>query len=325
MTDLLTHLTDARPTESELASMWPDDDRDALLRRIEGISTTRPSRHRIGATLGLAAAAATAFVVIPVTVDAPSAAAEDLRALALTAASYDGPVLEQGAWLHERTTSVQRNDPSLGETEVLERTRETWTRWDGRTLLVEQDPLAGWTSYDVVDGSRAISDPEAPALDDPASYQEPTPQLAATLPNSAEGLVSYLEDRVVGSSSHDEALYAALVSLATSHTLPPATLAATFEALATVEGVSTGDVRVEGRPAVEVRFDDDVTGTTETMVVDEATGQVLSTRTVSSLRTYSSVTTLSQVVPEVPAAVLDTFSRHDEGVRYDRNGEQLPD
>ena len=208
---------------------------------------------------------------------------------------------------------------------LIRRERETWTRWDGRTLLVEHDPAAGWTTYDVIDGDHAISDPDAPGFDDPGSYQDPTPAFAATLPDTADGLRDYLDARVFGSSSHDEALFEALTGLATSHTLPPATLAATFEALADVDGVTTDDVRVEGRDAVEVGFDDTVSDSTETLVVDRATGQVLSTHDgAEGWRHSDAVTTLSEVVPVVPARVLRLFDRHDEGVRYDASGSVLP-
>ncbi len=324
MTDLLNRLSTARPSETELQAMWPETRRQALLDRIEEAHDARPSRHRYGTAIGLVAAAATAFLVIPAAVDTPSAAATDLRSLALSAASYEGSVLEQGTWLHEQSTSVQRDSRTLSDGAVFERERETWTRWDGRTLLIERDPSAGWTSYDVIDGSRAISDAEAPAFDDPASYQDPTPQFAAALPDTAEGLLSYLDGRVFGSSSHEEAMYSALVGLATSHTLPPDTLAATYEALATVEGVTTDDVRVEGQPAVEVGFSDDVSGSVETMTVDAATGQVLAVQSDSSQSSYTSTTTLSQVVPEIPAAVVDAFSEHDEGIRYNASGDPMP-
>ncbi len=211
MTDLLSRLHAARPTESELESLWSDDDRAALLVRIETADPARPSRYRYAAAVGIVAAATTALLVVPATVDPPSAAAADLRALARTAASYGGPVLQEGTWLHQRATSVQRNSSTLGDGAVYSRERETWTRWDGRTLLVESDPTAGWTTYDVIDGSHAITDLEAPAFHDRASYQDPTPQFAATLPRTAEGLLAYLDGRVFGSSSHDEALYSALV------------------------------------------------------------------------------------------------------------------
>lgn len=326
MTDLLNRLSVARPTDTELEAMWSVPDRAALVRRIDAAGAVRSARYRTAAALGLAAAAVTAFSVIPVAVDTPEAAAADLRALALTAASYDGPVLQEGAWLHERSETLQRNSPTRqgGDGGVYDRERETWTRWDGRVLLVEYSPSAGWTSYDVIDGAHAISDIDAPAFDDPASFQDPTPRFAATLPDTTEGLLSYLDERVFGSSSHDEALYHALIDLATSHTLPPATLAATFGALAEIDGVRTDDVRVQGESAVEVSFAEDASGSVDTMVVDAATGQVLSMREESANSTFTSTTTLSEVVPAIPSAVVDAFGTHREGVRYDASGGVVP-
>jgi len=76
--------------------------------------------------------------------------------------------------------------------------------------------------------------------------REPTPAFAQTLPDDAEGLRAYLDPKVFGSSSHSEALFEALTSLATSHTLPPPTLAAAYEALADIDNVRTSDVHIDG-------------------------------------------------------------------------------
>lgn len=317
MSNLMNHLSEARPTENDLDGMWSSADRAALLTRIQATSMNNHSRrYRYGAALGLVAAATTAFVVLPPTVETPEAAAADLRALALTAAAYDGPVLAEGTWLHEVTTTRQENDPSLGNQAVLVRDRETWTRWDGRVLSTERDPVAGWATYDVIDNDRDISDPDAPAFNDPGTYQDPTPEFAATLPDTAEGLLAYLDGRVFGSSNHEEALYEALTGLATSHTLPPKVLAATYGALAQLDGVRTEEVRVEGRPAVEVTYTEAPTNSTETVVIDQRTGQTLSTRTDSNLRSYTSTTTLSEIVTALPRTVANAFETYAEGVRY---------
>lgn len=327
MTDLLTRLHDARPGPDELEHLWPEAQSARLLDQILAGEAERRHRHRRRAGIALVAAATTAVLVLPTGVDTPSASAADLRALALSAAAYDGPVLAEGSWLHVRTTSLQRNSATLRPREVptIDAERETWTRWDGRQLVIEQRPSAGWTTYDVIDGSADISDVDAPPVGGRASYQDPTPEFAASLPDSADGLLAYLDGRVFGSSSHDEALYSALTGLATSHTLPPRTLAATFEALAQVDGVRTEDVRGEGGPAVEIGFEDRVTSSSETIVVDRVTGQALAVRQRSRLGDYTSTTTLSQVVPAVPTDVLAAFDTYEEGVRYDQFGAALPD
>ncbi|QIG41583.1 hypothetical protein G5V58_01280 [Nocardioides anomalus] len=309
MTDLLTRLADARPTDAELDRMWAPADRAALLGRVRA---PRPRRARRAALLGVAAAAV-AGLAVPTLLPTGDATAADLHLLARSAASYDGTVLQEGTWLHERSRSVQRNEPSTGEVPVLDTVRETWTSWDGRLLLVERRPSAGWTSYDVLDD------------DAPPSLADPTPEFAASLPDDADDLLAYLDPRVSGSSSHDEALFEALRTLMTSHTLPPRTLAAAYEALAEVDGVHTADARAGDRPTVEITFDDAVSSSTETIVVDRATGQVLSTHLRSDQRDYSSTTLLSEVVSEVPAAVRAAFRSHEEGVRYDAAGVALAD
>lgn len=289
----ITDLTPTRPTQVEFDHMW---------------SLTpgyRPRRlRRTALVLAATAAAIVAVVSIP-SLDSGDAVAADLRGLSQAAVSYDGPVLGEGSWLHERSESLQRNDPNSEEAAVLDTHRETWTRWDGRVLLIEQRPSEGWTTYNVLDDNTA------------ASYQDPTPMFAQTLPDNAEGLRAYLDPKVFGSSSHSEALFEALTSLATSHTLPPPTLAAAYEALADVDHVRTSDVTVDGRPAIEVAYEEELTSSTESITVDRATGQVLTTSLHSLQSTYTSNTTLSEVVDTVPPDVLRAFDEHEEDVRYD--------
>jgi hypothetical protein len=224
--------------------------------------------------LAATAAAIVAVVSIP-SLDSGDAVAADLRGLSQAAVSYDGPVLGEGSWLHERSESLQRNDPNSKEVAVLDTHRETWTRWDGRVLVIEQRPSEGWTTYNVLDDSTA------------ASYQDPTPVFAQTLPDNAEGLRAYLDPKVFGSSSHSEALFEALTSLATSHTLPPPTLAAAYEALADVDHVRTSHVTADGRPAIEVAYEEGLTSSTDSITVDRATGQVLTTSLHSLQSTYT--------------------------------------
>jgi len=297
----ITELSPARPTQVELDHMW------------SSASGRRPRRFRRTAPLVVAAAAAAVAVVTIPALDSGDAVAADLRDLSRAAVSYDGPVLGEGSWLHERSESLQRNDAKLSDGAVLDTHRETWTRWDGQVLLIERRPSEGWTTYDVFDD------------DFPASYQEPTPAFAQTLPDDAEGLRAYLDSKVFGSSSHSEALFEALTGLATSHTLPPPTLAAAYEALADIDNVRTSDVQIDGRPAVEVTYEEELTSSTDSITVDRATGQVLSTSLHSLQSTYTSTTVLSEVVDTVPEDVLKAFKDHEEDVRYDVTGRPLVD
>lgn len=295
----ITGRTAARPTQVKLDHMWSPT------------SGRRPRRVRRTALL-VAAAAAVAVVAIPV-LDSGDAVAADLRDLSRAAVTYDGLVLGEGTWLHERSESLQRNDANLSDGAVLDTQRETWTRWDGQVFLIERRPSEGWTTYDVLDDQT------------PASYQAPTPEFAQSLPDNAEGLLAYLDSRVFGSSSHSEALFEALTGLATSHTLPPPTLAAAYEALADIDNVRTSDVQIDGRPAVEVTYEEGLTSSTDSITVDRATGQVLSTSLQSLQSTYTSTTMLSEVVDTVPVVVLNAFQEHEEGVRYDTTGQPLAD
>ncbi len=276
----ITDRTAARPTQIELDHMG------------SSASGRRPRRVRRAALLVAAAAtAAVAVVAIPV-FDSGDAVAADLRDLSRAAVTYDGPVLGEGTWLHERSESLQRNDANVSDGAVLDTQRETWTRWNGQVLLIQRRRSEGWTTYNVF------------ADQTPASYREPTPAFAQTLPDDAEGLRAYLDSKVFGSSSHSEAL---------------------FEALADIDHVSTSDVQIDGRPALEVTYEEELTSSTDSITVDRATGQVLSTSFQSLQSTYTSTTTLSEVVDTVPEDVLKAFQEHEEDVRYDTTGQPLVD
>lgn len=303
MTDLMQQLIVARPTDDDLEAQWPQADRADLLDRIQHAAQQPPGGRRRTVVLLAAAVSLGVCVAGSGLVNPGGATAADLRALSMSAASYDGPVLQEGTWLHEKETSLQRNSASLGDGATLDLDRESWTRWDGRVLLIEHRPSAGWTSYDVIDGQS------------PPSYASPTPQFAASLPDDPAQLLSYLDGRVFGSSSHEEAMFEAVADLATSHTLPPRTLAAAFEALAQIAHVRTKDVEVSGRSAVQVTYDEDLTSSSDSLVVDRSTGQVLATHQQSLQSDYVSTTRLSEVVTEVPAEILAAFRSHPEGVR----------
>lgn len=304
MTDLLNVLTEARPTDTELDALWSPRDREARLSRV--LAARRPRRT----TLPIAAAAVATAVATAATVACLSpllgsgnAAAADLHLLARSAVQYDGPVLADGTWLHVKSSSVQHDHTTDHGDPVYAHDLESWTSWDGRTLLVDHGISDGTTEYAVIDDHA------------PASYQDPTPQFSAALPDTADGLLAYLDPRVSGSSSHTEALYEALTELAGSHTLPPATLAAAFEALARLDHVTTSDVVVAGRAGIEVSYDEALTSSTEAYVFDRATGQELSSHDQSSRSDYASTTTLSEVVSSVPATARAAFRAHGQRLR----------
>ena len=295
----ITSQSAARPTQVELDHMRSN-------------SSRRRPRRAVRVVLLAAAAASVTVVAIPA-FDSGDALAADLRDLSRAAVTYDGPVLEPGTWVHERSESLQRIDAALSDGTVLDTQRETWTRWDGQVLLIERRPSQGWTTYNVLDDQS------------PASFQNPTPAFAQTLPKDPEGLRAYLDPKVFGSTSHSEALFEALTGLAASHTLPPATLAAAYEAIADLDNVRTADIEVDGRPAIEITYEEQSTSSTNSITADRATGQVLLASQQSLQSTYTSTTTLSEIVGTVPAAVLKAFQEHDEGIRYDITGQPIGD
>lgn len=311
MPDLMQHLQAARPTDDELDRMWPSEQRD---RALDGILASDASQHpgRPGdgrgsrrRTAWLAAAATIpAVALVPVVLDSGEAAAQaDLEHLAQVAAGSGGPLIAEGTYLHVTTEAVQRNSRIFGDGRTLDTFREQWVRWDGKTWAIDSRPSAGWQEYFVF-----------PRQAEPAANQ-PTPEFAASLPDEPEALRAYLEEHVSGSSSHEEALFDAVSDLVHSHFLPPETLSAALGALADVDGVSTEDVVVDGRPAVEITYSHwlGLLGR-HSITVDRETAQVVSERSLDPGGSYELTTTLVEVVDDIPADVREDFERH-EGER----------
>ncbi|MXG89187.1 CU044_5270 family protein [Nocardioides flavescens] len=303
--DLLDRLADHRPTDAALDRLWSPERRAALRERL---TEPRPVVRRRPRRVLLAAAAAL-VVAVPVVheVVAPDAAQAraDLTALAATAAADDGPVLAPGQYLHVRTHSEQHNrwPREGGETYIND--RDAWIGWDGSYTAVEtrptRDEIAEWFRNE---------DTGKPSIHDP------TPAFAATLPTDAEAFRAYLEPRVSGSNSHEEALYSAVTSLIRSQYLPPDTLAAALGALADVDGVRTEDVTVEGREAVRISYDRFVVSwvSEDSVTVDRATAQPLRDENRSLQGSYRSDVLEREVVDALPAEVTAVFAAHPDGV-----------
>ena len=124
----------------------------------------------------------------------------------------------------------------------------------------------------------------------------------------------YLDDRVSGSASHDEAVYVAIADLARSYLMSPRTLAAAFEVLADADGVRTEDVTVDGQPAVRISHTHyfGLTGlwdgsSTDSLIIDKGTAQVLSQDENS---TYNRTTTSIEVVDSIPTDVMEVFTEN---------------
>lgn len=294
MNDLLSQL---RPPTPTLDPDWSTRTLAAITAAPAAPVVLVPRSRRLRRSALLVAAAAAAVAVAMPVVDSEDAVAADLQTLARAAASTTDTDPAAGTWLHERVESQQTGLAPDGGVLAVE--RESWTSWDGRTYLVERRSSQGTPEYYLLDDAA------------PPSYQEPTPAFAATLPSDAEALLAYLDPRVFGSSSHDEAMFEALIGLATSHTLPAPTLAAAYEALATIDGVATRDLEVDGRPAIEITYTEQQTASSDSVTVDRATGQVVSAAQRSRQGEYTATTTLAEVVDSVPAAVRDAAEESD--------------
>lgn len=305
MPDLMQRLQAARPATAELDTMWPEEQRaEALARVLETPRTTR--RHPLRAAALVAAASMAALAVVPSVIGSGEAAAQaDLKALAMAAVAADGPVIEEGTFLHVKTEAVQQNSDTLGDGERLDTNRESWVRWDGKTWAIDTRPSAGWREYHVF-----------PRADDPY-LNNPTPEFAAALPDDVDGLRAYLDDHVSGSSSHEEAIFVAVTDLARSNFLPPETLAAALQVLADVEGVQTKDVTIQGRSAVQITYSSfwGLRTGRDSITVDRDTARVISEGQSSPEGTYERTTTLVEVVDEIPHDVRTVYQQVQPGTR----------
>lgn len=312
MTDLMNRLSGARPTDGDLRTTWPEDERQILLDRIRAQAEGKVGRPR-RRVVWLAAAAVTTAVVVPVVAGGGDAEARaEILRLAAVASSADGLGLTPGTYLHVKTESVQENSRLLGDGQTLDTHREAWVRWDGAMWAIDTRPSAGWTEYHHFDA------------DAEGSFGSPTPEFVAQLPDAPAELRDYLDSTVSGSNSHDEALFVAVTDLAHSHLLDPATLAVALEAIADVDGVQTDDVVVEGRAAVEIsfrRFPVDLLGV-DSFTIDKETAQVLGTASSSPGGTYTSTTTLLEGVAEIPADVLAAYEQYGSGSRICADGRE---
>jgi hypothetical protein len=277
----------------------------------------KPARRRRRRPTWIAAAAVLAAVAVPTVLSSGSASARvELMHLAVVAASSDEPVITPGTFLHVRTESLQENSSILGDGHRLDTDRESWIRWDGATWAVDTRPSVGWTEHHYFAAPREVS---------PGT---PTPAFVASLPDTPRAMRDYLDRTVSGSSSHDEALFVAIGDLASSRMLDQRTFATALQVLADVDGVSTEDVVVDGREAVEIQFDRFLGlgfVSRSSITVDSKTAQLLRVVESSAASTYTSKTTTVDVVDEVPASVLAAYRAHGDGSRICADGSEARD
>lgn len=309
MTDLMDALTKSRPTDADLSRLWPEPRRSAAMASAAGHRDPRRGRWALRRTAWPAAAAIVgAAVLVPVIGARQQAeASEELHRLAVAAVAAHEPWIEEGTFLHTTTEAVQRNSHLFGDGETLDTNRECWARWDGKRWCIDNRPSAGWREFMVF----------PPPTD--VAFSSPTPEFAASLPDDPEALGAYLDSHVSGSNNHDEAMFVAVSDLARSDYLPPATLAAALEVLAGVDGISTEDVTIAGRDAVAVSYRRFVFSfiSEDTVIFDRATGRILAEHDSDLGGSYDVVVTGTDVVTEVPPAVLEHFRTEGAGRVYD--------
>lgn len=313
MTDLLSRLTNARPTDADLDAAWSTEERAAMLRRVRAESTSavrRPGRRRTW--LAIAAAVSAVAVVTPILDGGEAQARTDILRLASAASKAEGLGFTPGTFLHVKTESLEENSRLFGDGETRDTNREAWIRWDGAQWAIDTRPSAGWTEYHFFAARKS------------GDFEGPTPEFVAQLPDGPAELRQYLDATVSGSNSHDEALFVAVSDLAHSHLLDPATLAVALRAIADVDGVQTEDVVVDGRAAVKIsyrRFHLDLLGV-HSITIDKETAQVLRVAQSALGETYTSTTTRLESVKAIPAKVLGVYEKYDSGTRICADGRE---
>lgn len=317
--DLIQSLSVARPTDADLTSEWPAEERAALWTRISQDGAREGAGgHPARRTAWLVAAAVLiGSAAVPTVISSGQASARgDLLQLALVAAEADAPVIAPGTYLHVKTESLQKNSELFGDGQRFETDREQWIRWDGPRWAIDTRPSAGWSEYHRF--GRPVR----------VGFGDPTPEFVAGLPDHPSALRGYLDDTVSGSNSHEQALFVAIRDLAHSRMLDPATLGVALEVLADVDGVDTRDVVVDGRDAVEVNydllFDIGLLGR-QSFTIDRRTAQVLRVADSDPGGTYESQTTLVEVVDTIPDDVMAQYERYENGTRICAGGQEAPD
>jgi hypothetical protein len=307
MNDLLNALTNARPDESDLDRVWGQQDRAATLQRAQRRASTQGRRRRIVRTT--AAATVTALVGVPALgAWQQAAAAGDLRDLSRAAAQDTAPVLGEGDFLHVVSRSSQDNSSLFGDGRTWVDHRECWVRWDGQEWCVET--REGKNYRDLM-----RFHPEGAGT----SVNDPSPEFVSSWPTDATELRAFLDERVSGSNSHQEALYVAITDAARTGYLPPQVLAAGLEMLAEVRGVHTEDVTVAGRAAVALSFRRFFVSLLDekTTILDKATGQVIAEKSSDPSSTWETRVEQSEIVRQVPEEVLADFETHGEDRVFD--------
>ena len=292
----LRQLAEHRPTPEDIDATWRPERRERVLAGILATARTktcstastggvrRRGARRLAAIIATAAAAALAATVVPGLVTPASLpAAGAIDRLAAAASRGEALVIPAGPYLHLVVHDTQQGG---GISINGSRTLESWTSSDGHVW--RKDTENGRVSYH-----------SFPALT--GGPIDMSPAGVTTLPTESGALFDYLEERVQGSKSVNEAIFVAVGDMTRMGYTPPAVRAAAIEALGRLPQVTAA----EGDGRVTLTYVDEAyrPGVSQSMVFD-ATSTALVAETLSGPDlVYTSETLTSEVVEDMPSVV----------------------
>jgi hypothetical protein len=346
--DPIDTLAQLRPVDSDLDAHWAPAHRASALDAI--LTTRRRSRRRWYVSAGVAAAAAAGLAVALVRPDqapAPArtsppapiavpgvpagtrtpqssasalppvhlvAAVSMLHHLAHLAAALPAD-LGDGRYWHLRIREQQHGPESQPD---RDETLESWTDQDGRVWRHDVITFAGLPPQDEYY--------EFPAGSDQVNY--PSPAYLASLPTDPDALYAFLDSHVLGSSSHEEAIFVAVGDMLRGGFAPPALRSAAIDVLTRLPHVflSSSTTDPLGRTVHEFVFVDESIrpGESQSISFDPQTAEILdeavdshggqpldvagpsgTRQELSSDSTYTSSVLVADTVDQIPQEVRD--------------------
>ncbi len=293
----LARLAGHRPTDDDLSASWSSERRERVLDGVrsaiasearvrDGGAGARPfrGRRRLGALIGVAAAAAVALSVGPALLSPQSLpAAGAIDRLAQAAGRGHALVIPDGKYLH---MVVQETQHGGGESANGTRTHESWTDTDGHVW--RKDTENGLVTY--------LS---LPSLS--TGPVDMSPRGVATLPTDADALLNHLESRVEGSTSTDEAVFVAVGDMTRMGYTPPAVRAAAIQVLGHLPEVSASESH--GKVTLTYTDENARQGVRQSLVFDAATTRLVAETLMAPDLSFRSETLTPEIVDSVPVAV----------------------
>lgn len=289
-----------RPTDEDLMTMWPEEERDTLWAGLEekltGSTSVQPSRAprrtRRWFLAGAAAAALAVTVTIAPSVLAPQStpSAQAVQQLVAAAEESDPAVIPDGRYLHMVVRDEQINaDPSLPR---MWQVQESWIGADGRTWRKD---LRGGQDAEFFLFS---APPSAGSLD-------LTPAGVTAMPADPDALFDLLDSSVEGSSSHHEAIFRAVGDMARLGYVPADVQAAAIQVAAGLPEVTAhaaGGLTTLSFVDAQIR-----PGVKTSLVFDSVTAVLVSEQVTSSLPRhgfdYTASFEILGIVDELPSEV----------------------